>query len=80
MKKIFAITTAVLFCAPAWGQQTTTPEANAQTKAAALEFASGVLGTLTVSFEASGRYESGMFVHGTAKSATSSPIMRWLSV
>lgn len=36
--------------------------------AAALEFASGVLGTLTVSFEASGRYESGMFVHGTAGS------------
>ena len=33
--------------------------------AAALQFASGALGTLTVSFEASGRYESGMFVHGT---------------
>jgi predicted dehydrogenase len=33
--------------------------------AAALQFASGALGTLTVSFEASGRYESGMLVHGT---------------
>ena len=32
---------------------------------AALQFASGVLGTLTVSFEARGRYESGMLVHGT---------------
>ena len=34
MKKIFAITSAVLFCAPAWGQQTTTPDANAQNTAA----------------------------------------------
>jgi predicted dehydrogenase len=33
--------------------------------AAALQFASGVLGTLTVSFEARGRYESGLVVHGT---------------
>jgi predicted dehydrogenase len=32
---------------------------------AALQFASGVLGTLTVSFEARGRYESGMLVYGT---------------
>ncbi|MES1247859.1 MAG: Gfo/Idh/MocA family oxidoreductase [Actinomycetota bacterium] len=33
--------------------------------AATLQFASGVVGTLTVSFEARGRYESGMVVHGT---------------
>ena len=33
--------------------------------AAALQFASGVLGTITVSFEARGRYESGLVVHGT---------------
>lgn len=33
--------------------------------AAALRFASGALGTLTVSFEARGRYESGLVVHGT---------------
>ena len=33
--------------------------------AAALRFASGSLATITVSFEARGRYESGMFVHGT---------------
>jgi predicted dehydrogenase len=33
--------------------------------AAALQFASGVLGTITVSFEARGRYESGLLIHGT---------------
>lgn len=33
--------------------------------AAALRFASGALGTLTVSFEARGRYESALVVHGT---------------
>jgi predicted dehydrogenase len=31
----------------------------------ALRFASGAIGTLTVSFEARGRYESGLLVHGT---------------
>ena len=36
--------------------------------AAALRFASGVLATITVSFEAPGRYESGMVVHGTERS------------
>jgi predicted dehydrogenase len=33
--------------------------------AAALRMRSGALATLTVSFEAQGRYDSGMFVHGT---------------
>jgi predicted dehydrogenase len=33
--------------------------------AGALRFASGALGTVTVSFEARGRYESGLVVHGT---------------
>ena len=33
--------------------------------AAALRFASGALATMTVSFEARGRYESGLLVHGT---------------
>jgi hypothetical protein len=33
--------------------------------AGAVQFASGVLGTITVSFEARGRYESGLVVHGT---------------
>jgi predicted dehydrogenase len=33
--------------------------------AGALQFASGALGTITVSFEARGRYESGLVVHGT---------------
>ena len=33
--------------------------------AGALRFASGALGTITVSFEARGRYESGLVVHGT---------------
>lgn len=32
---------------------------------AALQFASGAVGSLTVSFEARGRYESGLVVHGT---------------
>ena len=36
--------------------------------AAALRFASGALGTLTVSFETQGRYESGLVVHGTRAS------------
>jgi predicted dehydrogenase len=31
----------------------------------ALRFASGAIGTLTVSFEAHGRYDSGLLVHGT---------------
>jgi predicted dehydrogenase len=31
----------------------------------ALRFASGAIGTLTVSFEARGRYDSGLLVHGT---------------
>jgi predicted dehydrogenase len=36
--------------------------------AAALRFVSGALATITVSFEAPGRYESGMVVHGTERS------------
>jgi predicted dehydrogenase len=36
--------------------------------AAALRFASGALATITVSFEAHGRCESGMVVHGTERS------------